>query len=249
MIDRLAALASGKTKRPSEIQAEYYTRTAGQYDHAHVDGGSEHDLALQVLVALAKHYSIQSILDIGSGTGRALRLLQRDLPGVRSVGIEPVKALRDVGHASGISGSVLIDGDACKLDFPAGSFDLVCEFGALHHIQKPNVAVAEMLRVAKKAVFISDSNNFGQGRPGVRAVKNLLRSMGLWRLADYVKTRGRGYTLSEGDGLSYSYSLFDSLPLLERECRPIHLFSPEHGGGLPLWGSPHSGLFALKRQR
>jgi hypothetical protein len=60
-------------------------------------------------------------------------------------------------------------------------------------------------------VFISDANNFGQGSLLLRAIKQGLHRTGLWPLADYLKTRGKGYTLSDGDGLAYSYSVFDSL--------------------------------------
>jgi hypothetical protein len=38
--------------------------------------------------------------------------------------------------------------------------------------------------------------------------------MGLWPAFDFVRTRGRGYMVSEGDGVFYSYSVFDSLRLL-----------------------------------
>jgi len=76
----------------------------------------------------------------------------------------------------------------------------------LHHIRKPALAVAEMLRVATKAIFLSDSNNFGHGSPLGRSIKQTIDLLGLWPLADWIKTKGKGYTISEGDGLAYSYS-------------------------------------------
>lgn len=109
-----------------------------------------------------------------------------------------------MGYNNGIGKEELIDGDALSLQFGDGHFDLVCEFGVLHHIKTPARAVAEMLRVSKKAIFISDSNNFGQGAYIGRSFKQALNLFGLWPIVDLIKTKGRGYTISEGDGLAYS---------------------------------------------
>ena len=80
-------------------------------------------------------------------------------------------------------------------------FDLVCEYAALHHIPRPGVAVREMVRVARKLVFISDLNNFGHGSKISRVVKQCLNFCGAWPIADLIKTKGKGFTISEGDGL------------------------------------------------
>jgi len=87
-----------------------------------------------------------------------------------------------------------------RLAFADGSFDLVCEFGVLHHIPRPELAISEMLRVAKKAIFISDSNNFGQGGKFSRFLKQAINALGLWPATNMIKTKGRGFTLSAGDG-------------------------------------------------
>jgi hypothetical protein len=68
-----------------------------------------------------------------------------------------------------------------------------------------------MLRVARKAVFISDSNRFGQGSRAVRLIKLGLYKTRLWRVNKYIRTSGKGYQITEGDGLAYSYSVYDSL--------------------------------------
>lgn len=41
-----------------------------------------------------------------------------------------------------------------ELLFTDNSFDVVTEMGILHHVAEPERVVAEMLRVAKKAIFI-----------------------------------------------------------------------------------------------
>ena len=75
---------------------------------------------------------------------------------------------------------------------------------------RPNDVVKEMLRVARRAVFLSDANRFGQGSKLSRALKLLLCKGRMCGMANWVKTGGKGYTFSEGDGVAYSYSVFDS---------------------------------------
>jgi ubiquinone/menaquinone biosynthesis C-methylase UbiE len=147
---------------PVLLQRNYYRETADQYDRMHNSSADSHAFALAVLVSMIDLFGIQSILDVGSGTGRALLAIKRSHPAVRLIGIEPSPEMRSRGHMNGLTANELIDGDAQALSFRDESFDLVCEFGALHHIPKPRKAVCEMLRVARKGIFISDSNNFGK---------------------------------------------------------------------------------------
>ena len=43
--------------------------------------------------------------------------------------------MREIGYRQCLSEKELIDGDALKLQFKNGEFDLVCAFGVLHHIK------------------------------------------------------------------------------------------------------------------
>jgi ubiquinone/menaquinone biosynthesis C-methylase UbiE len=116
---------------------------------------------------------------LAAGRGRALLRIKEKMPNYTAVGIEPSPELRGVGHAKGLSAAQLIDGDALNLAFSDGKFDLVCEFGALHHIPEPSKAVSEMLRVSRKAIFISDCNNFGRGGKVSRLIKQAVNAVGL----------------------------------------------------------------------
>ncbi|MEZ4441046.1 MAG: class I SAM-dependent methyltransferase [Polyangiaceae bacterium] len=230
-----------------EIQRKYYADTAHRYNELHVhEQDEEHRFALAFMTAAIQHLGVSSVLDVGSGTGRALLHLKASLPDLRVVGVEPVAELRAIGHEAGLSEQELIAGDATHLDFSDGSFDLVCEFGVLHHIRRPELAVAEMLRVSEKAIFISDSNNFGQGSRTSRTAKQLLDFLGLWRVADLVKTRGKGYTLSEGDGLSYSYSVFNNYEQIAAACRRVHLLNTRDGAINPYRSASHVALLGVK---
>src|SRR5262249_46018719 len=113
-----------------------------------------------------------------------------------------------------LSSGSLVRGTGFALPFADKSFDAVCEFAILHHVAKPEIVIKEMLRVARKAVIISDCNRFGQGRFFLRLAKLLMYKAHIWRLFDWLRTKGKGYRITDGDGLSYSYSVYDSFNLL-----------------------------------
>jgi len=227
------------------IQRDRYARIADQYERVHND--PEHVVALSVLRGMLGYVNAESLLDVGAGTGRTIRYLRRECPELRIVGVEPVEQLRAVGHREGLPAETLIDGNGYNLQFPDGAFDVVCEFGMLHHVREPNRVVAEMLRVARKAVFLSDSNNFGGGSTLARLAKQCLHQLGLWPAVNYVKTGGKRYSITEGDGLFYSYSVFDSMDLLRRDCRIIHLLNTTPARANLYRTANHLAVFAMKR--
>jgi SAM-dependent methyltransferase len=232
---------------PEEWQRRYYARTAGAYDERHLGPDREHDFALAVMDGLLPHLGVRSVLDVGSGTGRVVEFLKRRHEELRVMGVEPVAELRAAGHAKGLARHDLIAGDATALPFRAGAFDLVCAYGLLHHVARSSIVVEEMLRVARRAIFVSDSNNFGQGSWPVRRAKQLIDSLGLWSLADLVRTRGKGYSISEGDGLSYSYSVFNDYALIRRRCRAVHVLNTRPGAGVdPYRSASHVALLGVK---
>lgn len=233
-----------------ETQRRYYAETAQRYDEMHVafDESDPHYLALCLMLGTLDFLHAQSVLDIGSGTGRALNYINTHRPSVKAIGIEPVRELRLIGHANGIPPDQLMDGDALNLSFGDATFDIVCEFGVLHHVRNPAAVVAEMLRVARKGIFISDSNNFGQGSLISRAVKQTINAIGLWKHANYIKTRGKGYMLSKEEGVAYSYSVFNNYKLIKEACESVHILNTE-GGRFDLYRTAgHVALLGVKRQ-
>lgn len=124
---------------------------------------------------------------------------------------------------NGVPLGVLLQGSGYELPFENAAFDAVFECGVLHHVADPARMVAEMIRVAKQAVFLSDSNRFGQGSHAARLVKAALYKSGLWRAARLIQTKGKMYTISEGDGLQYSYSVFDSYDQLAAQTHQVWL--------------------------
>lgn len=196
-----------------KMQRKYYTDTAARYEQMHEHEGTGDKLANKFVYSFLRMVDAQSVLDVGTATGRSLRNLKDAIPDGFVCGIEPVAALLEqaVQKGSTAAGPV-VQGSGAALPFADSSFDVVCEFAVLHHVADPNAVVKEMLRVAKKAVLISDSNRFGQGSRMARLIKLGLYKCKLWGAYNYVRTSGKGYRMTEGDGIAYSYSVYPAFP-------------------------------------
>ena len=105
----------------------------------------------------------------------------------------------------------------------------------------------EMLRVAKKAIFMSDGNNMGQGRLFVRKIKHALRACGLWNLAYLVRSRGKGYWTSENDGLAYPFSVFDHYGTIRAHCEAVHIINTRDAGMSLYHSAPEVALLGIKK--
>jgi ubiquinone/menaquinone biosynthesis C-methylase UbiE len=230
-----------------ERQRKFYDDTSSQYDVIHSHDTDEHGWAFGYMSSMLGQLAVTSVLDVGSGTGFALLKLRQRHPEIHSIGIEPSAAQRRAGHQKGLSEADLIEGDATALPFSDQSFDLVCEFGALHHMPSPDLALVEMLRVARKAIFICDTNNFGQGGPAVRFVKQTLNSLGLWPLANWLKTFGKGYAFAEGDGIFYPYSVFSNYKLIRTRCREVHVLGLKDSTPNLYKSASHVALLGIKQ--
>lgn len=201
------------TKSDDGIQRTYYERTADKYDSIHLQAGAEHETACRFISALLPLIGAKTVLDIGCGTGRAVEFLRQHHPTLTIHGIEPVEALLQVARKK-LGHDGLVRGDGRHLPYGDRAYDVVIETGILHHVKRPEVVVKEMERVANRAIFISDHNIFGQGTVPARMTKWALYKCGLWTLAKLILTKGKGYHISEGDGLAYSYSVYFQYPML-----------------------------------
>jgi ubiquinone/menaquinone biosynthesis C-methylase UbiE len=228
----------------SSAQRDYYSRTAMDYDAMHLHE-PEHQIALAILCGVVNHYRFRSVLDVGAGTGCVLRDGKDKMPGVRILGVEPVGALREEAYRHGIHESDLVDGDGNNPQFETSSFDVVSAFGVLHHVPNPARVVSEMMRVARRGIFISDLNCYGCGGRLKRATAQALYALRLWKTFQWIKTGGRMAKFSEGDGEYYSFSFFDILPLIRLRMHQIHL-TGTGGTGTDLFrNATHVALFGL----
>jgi len=99
------------------------------------------------LVELLAPKEAEWALDVGTGTGALAFALA---PHVREVvGIDPDEAVLERARAQAPANVELRTGDGEQLPFDAFSFDLVVCARMLHHTPRPELAIAELARVAR----------------------------------------------------------------------------------------------------
>jgi SAM-dependent methyltransferase len=241
-------------RSPGQLQRDFYTATSRSYDEKYVRPGDEHFVALSLISALVEGYRYESVLDVGAGTGRGVKYLLDHHPKVEVRGVEPVPAMiQQAEERNGVPADLIVEGDGAALPFPGESFDVVCELGVLHHVSDPDAVVREMARVARRAVFLSDSNRFANGGRLHRAAKYVLFRLKLWPAVYWLATSGRGYHLSLGEdgdgGVVYSYSVYDSLKFLNEWADTVFivpLVPIRTGWCHPLFGAKNVLLCALR---
>jgi ubiquinone/menaquinone biosynthesis C-methylase UbiE len=207
---------------PIAAQQAYYADTATTYDASHERG--EHFESLQYIASYLRRLGARSALDTGCGTGLALRYLRDAMPELKLRGNDPSRELLEIASTRfGIPPGQLDLAGSEALPYDDGEFDAVIETGMLHHVPDPSPIVSEMLRVARKAIFISDENTFGMGSATARAAKLILGRVGL---LDRVNRRRRGskdWYYTEGDGVAWTYSVYYSLPVVRAACAEVKL--------------------------
>lgn len=110
------------------------------------------------------------VLEVGCGRGIGLEILERRFPRRAKAGFDLDPAMVRLAHqrvAGGrVRGTVNV-ADAQAMPFPDQSFDLVAEFGILHHVPGWRAAVAEIGRVLKPGghfVFEDLTSRFSENR-------------------------------------------------------------------------------------
>jgi SAM-dependent methyltransferase len=219
------------------------------HDHEAGDDETRQQLFLPTLRSL----EVRSLLDVGSATDCGLPRLAESLSNALVCGVEPLEALVRQGISSGVNKGLpllLASGDA--LPFPDQSFDAVCKFGIFRHVPDPSRVVQEMLRVARKVVVISGAKRFGQGPFPLRLAKLLLYKLKLWNAFDFLRTRGQGYQVSEGDAVFYSCSVYDNLRKIQPWAESIEIYSigesPTSNSSRPLLRSGIVLLVAVRKK-
>ncbi len=96
---------------------------------------------------------VNSILDVGTGTGDFIAVLKEICPKARITGIDPnTESLKEA--ALKYPGVAFTEMDAEKLGFDSFSFDLASISMALHHLTGVQKALKEMQRVVKPGGWI-----------------------------------------------------------------------------------------------
>jgi ubiquinone/menaquinone biosynthesis C-methylase UbiE len=231
-------------------QTEYYNQTAKRYDEMH--GGErdfDHVRALEYTWPILENFGIQSVLEIGCGTGRSLQWIHAHSPAAKLSGVELASELLSVAKSKLPDAELRLE-NAESMSFPDASHDLVLATGVMHHADHPRDVIREMFRVARKAVLISDHNVFAVGGKLKRWLRLWLFANGVLGPATFIKQGFRKQGYSEDDGWWYAYSLLNDFGLIGKlsarqyiiPTRPVYNTEP----GNFLLAQTHMAILAFK---
>jgi ubiquinone/menaquinone biosynthesis C-methylase UbiE len=92
-----------------------------------------------------------SILEIGCGQGTGARISYDLFSPQRYVGVDldPRMIRRATRRSGALPNATFLEGDVSSLEFPDATFDLVLDFGILHHVPNWRDALAEVHRMLR----------------------------------------------------------------------------------------------------
>jgi 2-polyprenyl-3-methyl-5-hydroxy-6-metoxy-1,4-benzoquinol methylase len=129
------------------------------------------------LISLAKPLEIESILDAGCGEGFTMNKLIENRIGNKVEGIEYAKEAISIGKKI-FPNLTIKQASIYNLPYKDNFFDLVTCTEVLEHLENPEKAIKEMLRVTKKYLILSVPNE-----PFFR-LSNFLRGKNILRLGN-----------------------------------------------------------------
>jgi len=191
----------------------HFDERADRYDHD-TETCDQQDFAnFDLVIPYVIRHGGERILEVATGTGIVLGMLLE--AGKDGYGLDLSGGLLKVAEEKRrISRDRLIRGDAEALSFPDGSFDSTCVFRSLHHMENIQNVLGEMIRCARKNVFVYDGA--GDWR---RSVKRSLDKIGLYQPL-YSLLRGQrdtGYRpANETEGPVKVFYAEDAAPILRR---------------------------------
>nr|WP_192856739.1 metalloregulator ArsR/SmtB family transcription factor [Pseudaminobacter manganicus] len=147
-LERLSAVK----RRRQDRAAEYFSRNAASWDQIRLLHVPDKAVEAALLKLIGKR-PFQSMLDLGTGTGRLLEIfapLYR-----RGIGIDMSREMLAVARAnldkSGVSHAQVRQGDIFSPPVDRDAFDLVTIHQVLHYLDDPGRAVREAARLLRPA--------------------------------------------------------------------------------------------------
>lgn len=142
-LQRLEVIKNERAERANS----YFGENAASWDHIralHVDEAEVE----QALVSLLPQERVKRLLDIGTGTGRVLQLLERHVE--QGLGVDLSREMLAVARANladpRFAHYTLRQADMYQLPVTEGSFDLIVLHMVLHFSDRPADAIAEAAR-------------------------------------------------------------------------------------------------------
>ena len=77
-------------------------------------------------------------------------------------------------------------------------------------------------------------------------IKQTINALRLWPLADLIKTKGKHYSISGGDGLFYSYSVFNDYRQIAKKCKTVYMLNTSTAEGNLYRTASHVALLGIK---
>lgn len=153
------------------------------------------DMALVIV-----NFKGKRILDLGSGDGTYTKeLFDRGKP-FSIHGIDPSKKAIEIAKEKyGDRRITFAIGNADSLPYAANTFDLVHIRGVLHHMDNPNIALKEALRVATVVILI-EPNGYN---PGLKVIEKLSRYHREHQEKSYTSYQMRNWIRNAGGEVTY----------------------------------------------
>lgn len=136
-----------------QVVREIFSSVTSTYDFLNRLLSMRRDVAWRNAMIKKMHFfKTNRLLDIATGTADVAIGAARSFRHIEVVGLDPSAAMLAVGREkverAGLSSRVsLVDGDALKLPFPEGAFDVACVAFGMRNIPEKSGALREMRRV------------------------------------------------------------------------------------------------------
>ncbi|MAW85815.1 MAG: ArsR family transcriptional regulator [Phyllobacteriaceae bacterium] len=142
-------LATVKT-RMREQAAEYFARNAADWDELRKLHAPD-EAVEKALLSMVGDTPVQTMLDIGTGTGRMLELFAPIC--LRATGIDASREMLAVARANldkaGLTHAQVRQGDILALPVDRENYDLITIHQVLHYLDEPGRAIAEAARALR----------------------------------------------------------------------------------------------------
>ncbi len=106
------------------------------------------------ITGIVRSLDPQTLLDAGCGEGFVAEIFLQAMPELQLTGFDPLPEAVELARRRN-PGAIFDVGSIYEIPHPDHSFDVVCCFEVMEHLHEPDKALAEMARVARRAVVMS----------------------------------------------------------------------------------------------